>query len=110
MQFLVIGLDADDEQAAERRQAARSAHIALGNQLVEAGNLWYSGALLNEAGEMNGSVYLVDFADLQELEEWLEREPYVAGGVWAMREVRRCMVRDPWQFSRPRSFFESRAS
>jgi len=108
MQFLVIGLDGTDADAKERRLAARQRHIAMGEELRRAGNLWFGAALLNEAGDMNGSMYLVDFKDRAELQKWLDREPYITGGVWQTVDVRNANVREPWQFSRPRKFYEAR--
>src|SRR5207248_2809172 len=99
MQFLVIGLDGTDAEAGARRAAVRQQHIDLGEQLRQVGNLWFGAALLDDSGGMNGSMYLVDFASRAELQAWLDREPYVTGGVWQSIEVRRASVRDPWQFS-----------
>ena len=108
MQFLVIGLDGIDPDAKARRLAARPHHIQLGYELLQSGNLWYGAALLDEAGNMSGSMYFVDFKNEEELKEWLAREPYVTGGVWKTVDVRRASVRDPWQFNRSRDFFEAR--
>jgi uncharacterized protein YciI len=108
MQFLIIGLDGTDEKAMERRLAVREAHIKLGEEFRQAGNLWFGSALLDESGKMNGSMYLVDFQDEKELHAWLDREPYVTGDVWKTVEVRPANVRDPWQFSRSREFYEKR--
>ena len=108
MQFLIIGLDGTDTNAKERRFAARSRHIELGEKLRQSGNLWYGAALLNELGEMNGSMYLMDFKDRAELQMWLDEEPYITGDVWRTLEIRPASVRDPWQFSRPQEFFEAR--
>ncbi len=108
MQFLIVGLDGTDGKATERRLAARQMHIEKGDELLEAGNLWFGAALLDEAGQMNGSMYLVDFDDEAALQQWLDEEPYIKGGVWQTLEVRRASVRDPWQFSRPRAFYEAR--
>ena len=41
MQFVVIGIDGKDNQALERRMAARPAHIALGDQLRDVGKMLY---------------------------------------------------------------------
>lgn len=108
MQFLVIGLDGTDAGAKERRQAARPTHIALGEELLQAGNLWYGAALFDQDGSMNGSMYLVDFPDQAAVQAWLTREPYVTGGVWKTIDIRPANVREPWQFNRPREFFEMR--
>ena len=109
MQFVVIGKDGKDSEAMSRRLAARPAHIALGDKLLESGNMWYGAALLDEAGRMIGSMLLMDFASEEELHKWLALEPYVTGKVWESIEIHRCNVRDPWQFSRSREFFEARA-
>lgn len=110
MQFLVLGYDGTDDEAPARRQAARPHHLALGDELLASGNLWYAAALTGDNGNMNGSMYMVDFPSRAELDEWLTREPYVTGDVWKKIEVRTCSTRDPWQFNRPQEFFESRKS
>jgi uncharacterized protein YciI len=109
MQFIVIGRDGKDENAMERRLAARQAHIALGEELRQSGNMWYGAALWDDDNKMIGSMLLMDFPSEKELQEWLDREPYVAGKVWEAIEVQKCNVRDPWQFNRPKEWFENHA-
>jgi uncharacterized protein YciI len=108
MQFLVLGYDGTDEGAKERRLKARPDHIAMGDKLNESGNLWYGAALTDDDGGMIGSMYVVDFASEDELHEWLKVEPYKVGGVWVKTEVKKCQTREPWQFNRPKEFFEER--
>lgn len=108
MQFLVLGYDGTDSEAPERRAAARPHHIAKGDELLASGKLWYGAALLDDADNMTGSMYMVDFADRAALDVWLAEEPYVVGKVWERVEVIPCSTRDPWQFNRPKEFFESR--
>ncbi|OGK27716.1 hypothetical protein A3C28_02390 [Candidatus Roizmanbacteria bacterium RIFCSPHIGHO2_02_FULL_39_9] len=108
MQFIIFGKDGTDDKAKERREAARPTHIALGEELRQAGNMWYGAALWDDDNEMIGSMILVDFPSRKELQEWLDTEPYVTGGVWKSIEILKCNVRDPWQFNRPQSFFESK--
>ena len=55
MQFLVIGLDGTDDSAKERRAAVREQHIAMGNELLKSGSMWYGAALLDDDGNMKGS-------------------------------------------------------
>src|SRR5215469_518796 len=102
MQFLVVGLDGDDDKAQDRRMAVRGAHIALGDELVASGNIWFGAAILRSNGTMGGSAFFVDFEDEKDLQNWLDREPYVIGDVWRTVTVHRCSTRDPWQFNRPR--------
>lgn len=85
MQFLLIARDGDDEGALARRLAAREQHIALGDQLVASGNMLYGGAILDEAGQMAGSVLVLDFPSRDDVDAWLKIEPYVLGDVW--REI-----------------------
>lgn len=108
MQFLIIGHDGKDEKAMERRLAARPAHIELGEQLRQSGNMWYGAALWDDEKNMIGSMLLMDFPSEKELHEWLDREPYVIGKVWEEIEIHKCNVRDPWQFNRPKEWFEDR--
>ena len=108
MQFLVIGTDGTDKGAKKRRLAVREEHIKLGDELVKNGNVWYGAALLDDDGEMKGSVFMVDFPSRKELDKWLEIEPYVTGKVWEKITIHKCNTRDPWQFNRPKEFFEKR--
>jgi uncharacterized protein YciI len=45
------------------------------------------GAILSDAGEMIGSMVLVDFADRKDVDAWLAGDPYVTEGVWREIEV-----------------------
>jgi uncharacterized protein len=45
------------------------------------------GAILNEAGDMIGSMLLVEFADRADLDAWLDADPYVTEDVWREVEV-----------------------
>ena len=108
MQFLVIGKDGTDEKAMERRLAVRQAHLDLGEKMRQSGNRWYGALLWDDNHNMIGSMAVMDFPSEKELQEWLNHEPYVTGNVWKSVEVLKCNVRDPWQFNRPKSFFESK--
>lgn len=82
MQFLVIALDGKDEEAATRRQAAREAHLAGVRKLKAAGHMLTGGAILDNGGNMVGSACLVEFDSRQDLDGWLDEDPYVTGDVW----------------------------
>lgn len=109
MQFLIIGRDGTDDKAKERRLATRPAHIKLGEALRLSGNFWYGAALLDEDNDMIGSMLLMDFPSKNELQEWLDKEPYVTEKVWESVEILKCNVRDPWQFNRPKEFYKERS-
>jgi len=51
---------------------------------------------------------MVDFPSEKALNEWLDKEPYVVGGVWKEIIIHKCRTRDPWQFNRPKSFFDGK--
>jgi uncharacterized protein YciI len=63
--------------ALDRRLAARGAHIARSDELIEAGNVLYGVALLDERDRMIGSVMIVEFPDRDAVDAWLQTEPYV---------------------------------
>jgi len=109
VQFIVIGLDGTDKDAPERRQKVRQAHIDMGEELRQAGNMWYGAALLHDDGSMKGSMILVDFPSEKELQKWLGEEPYIVGDVWRDVTIHKSNTRDPWQFNRSQEWFEERA-
>lgn len=106
MQFLVIGFDGTDKDAKARRQKARPAHIALGDELVKKGHVWFGAALTDGNGEMIGSAFFMNFPSRKELDDYLKVEPYVTDNVWKTVEVKSCNTRDPWKFSHPKEWFE----
>ena len=108
MQFLVIGKDGQDKQAKVRRLKSRDAHLKLGDEMEASGNRWYGCVMLDDKGEMIGSMAVMDFASEKELKNWLDKEPYVLGGVWKTIEVYKANVKRPWKFNRPQSFYEER--
>jgi uncharacterized protein YciI len=108
MQYVVIGLDGTDLEAPARRQAVREQHIKRGDELLASGNLWYGAALLHDDGSMKGSLYVMDFPSEDLLQDYLKTEPYIVGDVWRTVDIHRSNTRDPWQFSRPQEWFESR--
>jgi uncharacterized protein len=106
MQYVIIGLDGTDEGASSRRQAVRQDHIKKGDELLASGNLWYGAALLNDDGSMKGSMYVMSFSNENELNEYLQGEPYVVGKVWQDITIYKSNTRDPWQFNRPEEWFK----
>lgn len=101
MEFLITAYDGTDAGAMSRRLAARSAHLELGNKMIEEGTLLYAAAILDDDNNMIGSSMIVDFPSRKEVDEWLQIEPYVVGGVWKNIEVKKC--RTGPAFSRQRT-------
>ena len=97
MQFIVRGLDGNDEKALERRMAARENHLAMAKKMYESQRWLYAAAILNEDGNMCGSVIICDFESEEALQsEWLDHEPYIVGNVWETIEITRAQVAPLW--------------
>jgi uncharacterized protein len=88
MQFLLLAHDGTDKDAKARRTAVRPAHFAGIRPMVERGELRAAGAILDDAGEMIGSVVVAEFPTRADLDAWLAREPYVREGVWQKIEIK----------------------
>jgi len=87
MQFLIMAYDGTDEDALDRRLAVREKHIENAHGMQLAGNLLFAGALLDDAGKMIGTMAAVDFPTREDIDSWLETEPYVTGDVWRNIEI-----------------------
>lgn len=83
MQYLIIAYD--NENAIEKRLEVRDAHVQGAQKLMAEGKIISAGALIEE-DMMVGSTLFVDFETDEELNEWLENEPYVTNDVWNMDE------------------------
>jgi len=88
MQFLLVAYDGTDSGALERRMKVREDHFKRINTLKNNGEFLLGGAILDENGNMAGSMIVYDFPDRQSLEESLKDEPYLTGGVWEKTEIR----------------------
>ncbi len=102
MQFIVIGHDGKDDDALNRRMAARDAHLKTCADSVASGNQLIGAAMMDETGKMNGSVMIMDFPDRAALDAWLAREPYVSGKVWDRVDVIPCKVPDTFAHCFPK--------
>ena len=88
MEYLILAYDGEDSEAKSRRLAAREAHLAKARALKDRGNFVCGGALLDDDGNMIGSTLYMDFEKREELDQWLETDPYTVGGVWVKIEVK----------------------
>jgi len=82
MQYLVIAHDGSDAEAPARRQRCRADHLAGIAKLKSAGHVLFGGAILDDQGNMIGSVGVFEFPDRTHLDAWLAQDPYVTGRVW----------------------------
>lgn len=88
MQFILTGYDGTDADAPDRRMSVREKHLNNASKLKELGNLIWGGAILDETGNMKGSVVVYDFESRADLDKMLETEPYVLGRVWDKIEIK----------------------
>ncbi|MBF0242892.1 MAG: hypothetical protein HQK64_10525 [Desulfamplus sp.] len=93
MQFVVLGYDGTDEKALEKRMAVREAHLKMASDMYEQGKWLYAAAILNDAGNMCGSMIVCQFDSIEALKsEWLDSEPYMVGKVWEKVEIKQAKV------------------
>jgi hypothetical protein len=89
MLFMLLGQDRPD--SAERRKAARPAHLARIRALVDAGRVALAGPLpasdRPDEARMTGSLIVAEFGSLDEARQWLAADPYVTDGVFAETTV-----------------------
>jgi uncharacterized protein len=87
-QYIVYAWDGTDEDAQERRMTSRPAHFDNARKMKAAGNFVLGGAILDDNGKMIGSMMIVQFGSPEELEQWMQTEPYITGQVWKKIDVR----------------------
>ena len=86
-QYILYAWDGPDELAHDRRWAARPAHFDCARKLKSTGNFIQGGAILDQEGNMIGSMMLLQFEQESELQAWLSEEPYIRGNVWKKWEL-----------------------
>ncbi|MFT4707811.1 MAG: hypothetical protein ACI9PU_001655 [Ascidiaceihabitans sp.] len=80
--MLVALMAYDKDGALEVRKANRDAHVAYlkSNNVVK-----QAGPFLDDAGEMCGSLIILDVANIEIARKWAENDPYAIAGLF--REV-----------------------
>lgn len=94
MHFIVTAWDHKDREALNRRMDSRDEHLALVVKMKEKGHDLFAAAMIDDDGAMIGSTMIVDFPSREELDKWLETEPYVVNKVWEDINVQTCKVPD----------------
>ena len=87
-QYVIIARDGNDEKAPDRRMEVRPVHLAGAAKLKASNNFVIGGAMLNDAGQMEGSVMILQFETEEQFNDWYKNEPYITGGVWKTIEVK----------------------
>ncbi len=87
-QYVIIAQDGTDSEALNRRKTIRPGHLAGAKKLKDNNNFIIGGAMLDDEGNMRGSVMIVQFETEQKFKEWYDNEPYITGGVWKAIDVK----------------------
>jgi hypothetical protein len=92
MLYMILGEDIP--KSMEKRMAARPAHLAHVQELIDAGRMILAGPLPNidspdpgPAG-MGGSLLVAEFQSLEAANAWINADSYVTQGVFARVTVR----------------------
>ena len=92
MYYTIYGTDIPN--SLEKRMAARPAHVARLNALVDEGRLLVAGphpaADMEDPGEagFTGSLIVAQFDSLEDAQKWANADPYIEAGVYQSVEVR----------------------
>lgn len=77
---MLIALIARDKTGAlETRKANRDAHLAY---IDATGVVNQAGPLLDDAGQMIGSLVILDVADMVAAQSWADNDPYAKAGLF----------------------------
>jgi uncharacterized protein YciI len=87
MQFLLIAYDGTDPGALERRMRARPEHLEKISVLKKKSEFILGGAILDDKGQMIGSMIVYEFPNREALDRKLKTEPYIVHGVWQKIEI-----------------------
>jgi len=93
-QYLIIAQDGKDDEALDRRKEVRPHHLAGAKKLKESNNFVVGGAMLDDDGNMRGSIMIVQFETQDDFQRWYDNEPYITQGVWKTIKVKPFSVPD----------------
>ena len=78
MQYFITAYDGAN--VLEKRMAVRPRHLE--NMAKVNGKVLCAGGILDENGKMKGSVLIIDFDGKDQLDAYLQTEPYIVENVW----------------------------
>ena len=82
---MLIALIAKDKTGAlQTRKDNRDAHLAY---IESTGVVAQAGPLLDEAGEMAGSLVILDVTDMSAAQDWAANDPYAKAGLFESVEL-----------------------
>lgn len=88
MQYLLVAFDGTDAGALERRMKSRPEHLAKTALIKKTGQFLCGGAILDDNGQMIGSMIIYETENKAELDKLLENEPYIYNRVWEKIDIR----------------------
>ena len=88
MQYVITALDFTDEDAINRRNTHREAHLVGIKNMADAGVFKSGGAILDDSGKMIGSTAHVEFSEKAGLDHWITNDPYTTGKVWEKVDIK----------------------
>ena len=77
--MLVALFARDKDGALQTRKDNRQAHL---DYIEATGVVTQAGQLLNEAGEMCGSLIILEVEDLSAAQDWADNDPYAKAGLF----------------------------
>lgn len=83
MQFIIRAYDGEGMLA--KRMEVRPRHLESIEKIRA--HVICAGGLLDEEGKMKGSVLIMEYANREQLDDYLANEPYVQEHVWEKIEV-----------------------
>ena len=82
---MLIALIAKDKKGAlQPRKDNREAHLAY---IDSTGVVTQAGPLLDDAGDMSGSLVILDVADMSAAQDWAANDPYAKAGLFESVEL-----------------------
>ena len=91
---MVLAWDHDGELGVDRRDAARAAHTQSIKALWEQGSVVLGAGILDDDGVVRGSLVVVEYPSRDDVDRYLESEPFVSQAVWDRIEVHPVFVPD----------------
>ncbi|SFD28770.1 YciI family protein [Tropicimonas isoalkanivorans] len=86
--MLVAIICKDKPGALQTRKNNRAAHL---EHVDASGVVTIAGPFLDDAGEMCGSLVILDVEDMTKAEEWAAKDPYALAGLFESVEIK------PWK-------------
>lgn len=81
-EYVIYAFDGTDAHAFEHRLSVRPAHLKNMSLFKASGNFIYGGAMLDADGKMIGSTVVMRFESKEDLQIYLDSEPYISEKVW----------------------------